>query len=33
MNNQQATTHKHYSAYATLLDSFQSYLDAEKTYP
>lgn len=23
---------KHYSAYATLLDSFQSYLDAEKTY-
>lgn len=32
MNNQQATTHKHYSAYATLLDSFQSYLDAEKTY-
>ena len=32
MNNQQATMHKHYSAYATLLDSFQSYLDAEKTY-
>lgn len=32
MNNQQATKHKHYSAYATLLDSFQSYLDAEKTY-
>lgn len=23
---------KHYSAYATLLDAFQSYLDAEKTY-
>lgn len=32
MNNQQATTHKHYSVYATLLDGFQSYLDAEKTY-
>lgn len=32
MANQQATTPKHYSAYATLLDSFQSYLDAEKTY-
>ena len=32
MNKKQATTPKHYSAYATLLDSFQSYLDAERTY-
>lgn len=32
MNSQQATMRKHYSAYATLLDGFQSYLDAEKTY-
>ena len=25
-------THRHYSAYETLLDTFQNYLDAEKTY-
>ena len=31
-NSQQITQNKHYSAYATLLDGFQSYLDAEKTY-
>lgn len=31
MENQQ-NKRKHYSAYATLLDGFQSYLDAEKTY-
>lgn len=30
-NSQQRTQNKHYSAYATLLDGFQSYLDAEKT--
>ncbi len=28
----QQNKRKHYSAYATLLDGFQSYLDAEKTY-
>ena len=28
----QQNKRKHYSAYATLLDSFQSYLDAEKIY-
>ncbi len=32
MINQQATAHRHYSAYATLLDGFQTYLDAEKSY-
>lgn len=32
MNNQQVNKHRHYSAYATLLDGLQSYLDAEKTY-
>lgn len=31
-NSQQTQQSKHYSAYATLLDGFQSYLDAEKTY-
>lgn len=31
MENKQ-NKRKHYSAYATLLDGFQSYLDAEKTY-
>lgn len=32
MSSQQPTKHRHYSAYATLLDGLQSYLDAEKTY-
>lgn len=32
MSNQQIQTRKHYSAYATLLDAFQTYLDADKSY-